>query len=273
MSFHFPTITYVIPTLNSASTLDMTLFSLKSQRDINLEILVVDSGSTDKTLEICKKWNIKSIYVEAGNMYKAINTGLKNSSSKWLGYINSDDWLYYNSVYRLIAKGEEEQASVVYGDCDYTDEEGRFIYSFFAARPKQLISLFKYRIFGFAQQSAIFTSDFYHAMNGFNEKYLLSSDADFYVRGLQANHKFSYSTGKSVSCFRIHQNQLSNTKSVEMELEKNDIYSELEKINISDVNEFIRWRTNNSLQYLIRLLRQSTVNRRFKVTNSMSIYQ
>ena len=73
MSFHFPTITYVIPTLNSASTLDMTLFSLKSQRDINLEILVVDSGSTDKTLEICKKWNIKSIYVEAGNMYKAIN--------------------------------------------------------------------------------------------------------------------------------------------------------------------------------------------------------
>jgi glycosyltransferase involved in cell wall biosynthesis len=57
-------VTYVVPTLNSAATLEMTLLSLKSQRDVDLSILVIDSGSTDGTLDICKHWDVKTIYAE-----------------------------------------------------------------------------------------------------------------------------------------------------------------------------------------------------------------
>ncbi|EPF24462.1 glycosyltransferase [Microcystis aeruginosa] len=48
-------ISYVIPTLNSAATLDMTLLSLRSQKDVEVNIIVVDSGSTDGTLDLLQK--------------------------------------------------------------------------------------------------------------------------------------------------------------------------------------------------------------------------
>lgn len=266
-----PKVTYVIPTLNSAKTLDATIYSLKCQRDVEVYIIVVDSGSTDETLEICQRWNVKSIYAEPGNMYHAINMGLKDATTKWLGYINSDDWLYPHSLSRLIALGDKECASVVYGNCDYTDGEGRFIYSFSAAKPEQLISLFKFRIFGFAQPSAIFTSNYYKEMNGFDEKYLLSADADFYLRGLKNNHKFSHLREKSISCFRIHQNQLSKTRKESMKLEKELICSPLGRPNFYDMYQLLKWRSGNSFQYFIRLLRQSTLSNQLKITKSMDI--
>jgi glycosyltransferase involved in cell wall biosynthesis len=43
-------ISYVVPTLNSAATLDMTLYSLRSQKNVEIKIIVDDSVSTDGTL-------------------------------------------------------------------------------------------------------------------------------------------------------------------------------------------------------------------------------
>ena len=48
----------VVPTLNSAATLEWTLCALRGQRDITPEIIVADSGSADGTLDICKKWGV-----------------------------------------------------------------------------------------------------------------------------------------------------------------------------------------------------------------------
>jgi glycosyltransferase involved in cell wall biosynthesis len=58
-------ISYVVPTLNSAATLDMTLYALRSQKDVEVNIIVVDSGSTDETLDICKRWDVKTLYAYA----------------------------------------------------------------------------------------------------------------------------------------------------------------------------------------------------------------
>lgn len=266
-------ISYVVPTLNSAATLEMTLLSLKSQHDIKLNIIVVDSGSTDETLSICKRWNVKTIYVEPGNMYKAINLGLKKCDTEWLGYINSDDWLYSHSVARLVTQAIEKKADIVYGNCDYMDEEARFVYSLFAARPNQLLSLFRCGIMGFAQQSVIFHRNLYQKLNGFNEDFRFSSDADFYVRAIQSDAKFSYLPNKSVSCFRIHQNQLSNKNKELMEIEKREIYSYIGKKEITDNFIFLKWRYQNIPYYILRLLRQSTLSAQIKLTNSMSIYK
>ena len=57
---------YKRQTLNSAPTLEFTLLSLLSQRDIPIEVIVADSGSSDGTLEICRRWSVKIIYAEPG---------------------------------------------------------------------------------------------------------------------------------------------------------------------------------------------------------------
>jgi glycosyltransferase involved in cell wall biosynthesis len=265
-------ISYVIPTLNSSLTLDMTLCSLQSQKDLDVNIIVVDSGSTDETLAICKRWNVKTLYIEPGNMYRAINAGLRACDTEWLGYINSDDWLYPDSLTRMIAHGESHQADVVYGNCDYTDECGRFSYSFGAVQPDRLLSLFRMKRFGFAQQSTIFRRKVYEKLGGFDECYHLSADLDFYIRGFQENYRFSHLPNPSVACFRIHKNQLSNQRASNLQKESDEIYSKLGTPKIIDWFTFIEWRLNNSTHYLLRLLRQSMLSGKVRITKSMNAY-
>jgi glycosyltransferase involved in cell wall biosynthesis len=263
-------ISYVVPTLNSAATLDMTLYSLRSQKDVEVNIIVVDSGSTDETLDICKRWDVKTLYAEPGNMYRAINVGLRECNTEWLGYINSDDWLYPDSLSRLIALGNSLNADIVYGNCDYTDEFGRFLYSFAATPPNQLASLFKMRIFGFAQPAAIFRGDIYSKLQGFNEKYFLSADADFYLRAFQADFQFSLLPGQTVACFRLHSNQLSQTKAKAMQDEIQKIFDINKNFSLEDLAVFVKWRFRNIPHYLIRLLRQSLLCGTIKITKSLS---
>ena len=181
-------ISCVVPTLNSAATLDATLLSLRSQKNINLKIIVADSGSTDGTLEICQRWEVPSIYVPPGNMYQAINAGLRQCTSEWFTYLNSDDWIYPDSIARLLAQGKQSNADVVYGNCDYTDEQSRFVYPFEAAAPNELLPLFRLRRMAFAQPAAIFRRSSYEKLNGFDESLLYSADADFYIRALLAGN-------------------------------------------------------------------------------------
>jgi glycosyltransferase involved in cell wall biosynthesis len=267
-----PKISYVIPTLNSAATLDMTLLSLRSQKEVEVNIIVVDSGSTDGTLDICKRWDVKTLYAEPGNMYRAINKGLQECDTEWLGYINSDDWLYPDSLVGLIAQGNASNADVVYGSCDYTDGYGRFVYSLSPAKPERLLSLFRIGILGFAQPAAIFRNRVYQQLNGFKEDYSLSSDADFYLRALLSNLKFSWLSGKSLGCFRIHENQLTNKKRETMELEKKQIYLPIQPAQLQDWIVFTQWRLNNLPHYIIRFLRQSLLSGKIKITRSTDIY-
>ncbi len=263
-------ISYVIPTLNSSKTLDMTLMSLRSQENINVNIIVVDSGSTDSTLEICKRWDVPTLYAEPGNMYRAINMGLRQFQTEWLGYINSDDWLYPDSLSRLTAYGDALNADIVYGNCDYTDESGRFVYSLKAAKESQLIPLFRLKIMGFAQPATIFRNQLYQQLNGFNEDYFLCSDAEFFLRSLNLGAQFVSLDEPSVACFRIHQKQLTNSKSNVMEQEKHTISSELAgSSSIYDLIVKMQWQLTNMPYYLMRLLRQSLLSGRIKLTKSM----
>ena len=265
-------ISYVVPTLNSAATLDQTLYSLRSQKNVDVNIIVVDSGSTDKTLDICKRWDVKTLYAEPGNIYRAINIGLREWDTEWLGYINSDDWLYPDSVERLIACGNAANADIVYGNCDYTDESGRFVYSFGATKASQLPSLFQMGVFGFAQQSAIFRRQVYQQLGGFNENYSLCADVEFYLRAFQADFKFALLPGLSVSCFRLHGNQLSNKKAEAMEKEAQKIFAEAKNTNITNWAVFVQWRLRNIPHYLIRFLRQSLLSGKPRITKSMDAY-
>lgn len=245
-----------MPTLNSAATLEWTLLSLRSQAGCAVDIVVADSGSTDATLEICKRWGVPAIYVPRGNMYRAINAVLREGKTEWLAYLNSDDCVYPDTFARLIARAELEKAGIIYGNCDYVDYQGRFLYSFLSAGPALLVPLFRRGIFGFAQQAAVFRRSVYQELNGFDEKYSLSSDADFYSRALLSNVAVSRLPGLPVAAFRLHANQLTNTMSAAMEKEKaliRDLFGPGRPV--ADNLAVLSWRLRNLPNYAIRFLR------------------
>ena len=263
-------VSYVIPTLNSAKTLEMTLLSLRSQRDVNVTTIVVDSGSTDGTLDICKRWDVKVLYAEPGNMYQAINVGLRECNTEWVAYINSDDWLYQNILAQMMAYGFKANADIIYGNCDFTDVCGRFISSFASAYPEQLHSLFQSLILGFPQQTAIFRKQVYQQIMGFNENYWLSADYDFYFRALKHGAVFTFFDAEPVACFRIHSTQLTNTKAKEMQAEVKKIVAEVgNPPNTQDKFVVIQWKIKNIPHYIIRLWRQSLLAGKLKVNSSM----
>jgi glycosyltransferase involved in cell wall biosynthesis len=263
-------ITYVIPTLNSAKTLDHTLFSLVTQTGVDLDIIVVDSYSTDATLDICKKWEVKVLYAKPGNMYHAINVGLSDCNTTWLGYLNSDDYLYSNSVIRLIQHGQYTKSDLVYGKCDYVDFQGRFMYSMNPPKPRWLKAMASTGSLGFAQQSCIFRRDLYQKLNGFDESFLFSSDFDFYLRALISDASFSLLTGPSVSCFRLHVNQLSQKKAHLMVEEGEKIRNKLEsREKILDSLLRLIWKIGNIFNYIVRIIRQSYLADRLVILRSI----
>ncbi len=267
------TIRCVVPTLNSAETLDTTLLSLHSQQKINVEVVVADSGSTDGTLEICQRWNTPVVYVPPGNMYQAVNAGLKAGQSEWLAYLNSDDWIYPDSFSRLIEHGEATNSEIVYGNCDFTDGQGRFVYSLAASHPKHLLSLFRKRCMGFSQQTAIFRRRVYEQLNGFDESFVYRGDADFYMRALFEHTTFAHLDGPSVACFRLHEKQFSNRGLALTEVEAERLFGRSEmKASIGDELIFTGWRLKNLPHYLIRIVRESLLARRLRFPRSIETY-
>jgi len=270
---NYPLISCVVPTLNSAATLDVTLLSLRSQRNVALEISVADSGSTDGTLDICRRWGVPTIYVPPGNMYCAINAGLREGEGDWFAYLNSDDWLYPDSFARLIACSEQTNANVVYGNCDYADEQGRFVYSFAAARPDKLLPLFRLRQMGFAQPATIFRRQTYERMNGFDETLRYRADADFFIRALLGGENFAKLSGPPTACFRLHSGQFSNQGIQHSEIEADRIYGrKVLKAGFKDWLTLVWWRLGNLPHYAIRIIRESMLSRRVRLPRAVETY-
>jgi glycosyltransferase involved in cell wall biosynthesis len=266
-----PAISCVVPTLNSAATLEATLHSLRSQRGVRLEILVADSGSTDETLAICRRWDAPTIFVPPGNMYRAINAGLKQMKGEWAFYLNSDDLIFEDSLARLIGAGRE--TDVCYGNCDYLDFAGRFVYSFCAARPENLLPLFRLRRMGFAQQTAIYRRSLFDELGGFDETLRYRADADFFIRALLRGRRFRKLNGPSVACFRLHGNQFSNRGLAETEAEAERIFGRPElRPGWRDRATTIGWQINNIPHYLIRILRESTLSDRLRLPRAIEPY-
>lgn len=265
-------ITCVVPTLNSAKTLDMTLLSLHSQENVKVSVIAVDSGSNDGTLDICKRWGVKVLYEEPGNMYRAINKGLKEADTEWVSYINSDDWYYPDSLAKLINHGESTNSDLVYGKCDFTEYGGRFLYSFAPAKPENLPSLFRWGVLGFCQQSIVFRNTLYRSLRGFNDKeYRFSADREFFTRAFLSNAKFELMPDLTVACFRLHSNQLSSDKNLDLlNPEREKIKTQLiEKVSFYDNYIFVSWKFANLPHYILRILRQSLLSRKLVLPTSM----
>jgi glycosyltransferase involved in cell wall biosynthesis len=266
-------ISCVVPTLNGAETLETTLLSLLSQRDVKVEVTIADSGSDDGTLEICRRFDAPAIYVEPGNMYRAINAGLAQSQSEWLAYLNSDDWLYPDSFTRLTELGDAAEADVVYGNCDYADGAGRFVYSFAAAKPNQLSSLFRLQRMGFAQPATIFRRSLYRRLGGFDESYRFKADADFFIRALNAGARFASLAGPPVCCFRVHAGQLSIQKREVIEEEGKRVFGAPGmKPRAGDWLALAQWQWKNLPHYLIRVTRASLLSQRLRLPRTIEDY-
>ncbi len=92
-------ISITIPTYNSEKTLKKTLQSVKAQTYPNVELLLIDSNSTDKTLEIAEDFGAK-VYQYEGTLLGARELGAKKAKGKYILLVDSDHILEKTTVER-----------------------------------------------------------------------------------------------------------------------------------------------------------------------------
>jgi glycosyltransferase involved in cell wall biosynthesis len=200
----------VVPTWNSATTLEFTLASLLGQRGCSIEVVAADSGSTDGTLELCARWNVRTIYVPPGNMYRAINAGIAQLDAAWVTYLNSDDMVYADSYATLLAA--TEGFDLVYGDCDFVDAHNRFLYSLTAMPEHRLAAILRGGRMPFNPAGVIFRKAIYEQVGGFSEAYRTISDLEFFGKCAAVGGRFKYLPEFTVAAFRMHSAQISQSQ-------------------------------------------------------------
>ncbi len=104
-----PLVTVLMSARDAATTIETALRSLVSQSWRNLEILVIDNGSTDPTAEIAKSWEKKHPGIrllngaQANGAYGARNLGLENATGDFVTCLDADDWAHPERIARQIA--------------------------------------------------------------------------------------------------------------------------------------------------------------------------
>lgn len=110
-------ISVVVPVYNVEKYLNKCIDSLVSQTYENLEIILIDDGSKDKSAKICDKWKdndsrIKVIHKENGGLSEARNVGIDYAQGEYIAFIDSDDWVDKNFIKYLHEKLEKYNADI-----------------------------------------------------------------------------------------------------------------------------------------------------------------
>ncbi|MEW5806019.1 MAG: glycosyltransferase [Acidobacteriota bacterium] len=114
-----PGVSVIVPTYNYARFLDPCLESIFAQTYGDFEVIVVDDGSTDDTVEVLRKYEdrIRYIYQENMGLSAARNTGIKVSTGKYLAFLDSDDiWLPLKLEAQLRVISEDSDVGIVFSD-------------------------------------------------------------------------------------------------------------------------------------------------------------
>ncbi len=111
---------------NSDSTLEQTIQSVLNQTFKDIEYIVIDGGSTDRTLTILNKYkdHLKFISEKDSGIYDAMNKGLKMANGEIIGMIGSDDFYPSNDVLLQVSNAFDEfKTDAIYGDKQYVNPE------------------------------------------------------------------------------------------------------------------------------------------------------
>lgn len=118
-----PLISVIVPVYNVENYMRQCVDSLVNQTLSNIEIILVNDGATDKSPAICDDYaskypNIKTIHKANGGLGSARNAGLKNAKGKYVGFVDSDDYVSEKMYETLWNLAEINEADCAY--CEFT---------------------------------------------------------------------------------------------------------------------------------------------------------
>jgi glycosyltransferase involved in cell wall biosynthesis len=129
-------VSVIVPVHNTEKYIEQCVSSLLQQTLSDIEILLVENGSTDGSLAECERLaltdqRIRVIHIEEGDVSVARNVGLREAVSEYIGFVDSDDTVsedMYKSLYNL---AEQHDLDIVYSNYVkvYENKPPRYLYA------------------------------------------------------------------------------------------------------------------------------------------------
>lgn len=180
-------ITIITICYNSAKTVADTLKSVREQIHKNIEHIVVDGGSKDKTLEVVATAGphvAKLVSERDDGIYDAMNKGLALATGEIVGFLNSDDFYADSSVLTKIANAfQDESVDACYGDLVYVSQDSSRVVRYWRSKPFIKGSFAK----GWCPAHPTFyvRKSVIDRVGFFDQSFKLASDMEFMMRYLE----------------------------------------------------------------------------------------
>ena len=122
-------ISVIVPAYNRANYINKCIDSVLHQKDVTTEIIIVDDGSTDNTLDICNQYagmysNIHVLHQANSGMASARNAALDVATGDYITFLDSDDCLAEDSLIRMVTAMKEYGVDAVIGEYDVVSDQG-----------------------------------------------------------------------------------------------------------------------------------------------------
>ena len=179
-------ISIITVTLNSEKTIRDTINSILSQDYKNLEHIIVDGGSKDKTLSILNKYKNKKVKIykkKNFGIYKSINFGIKKSKGKFISILNSDDIFHSNKTISNICQKlkNSKNTEIFLGDVAYFSHNDYFKINRFYTSKKFKPWKMKYGLMP-PHPASLISKKCYDNYGVYNENFKIAGDFELFLR-------------------------------------------------------------------------------------------
>jgi len=189
-----PLVSVIIPAYNAEKTIQQTIESVLKQTLTDFELIAIDDGSQDATLEIVhsiRDPRIKAFSFSNAGSNPSRNRGLKIAAGEFIAFLDADDlWLPDKLELQLKALQENPQIAVAYSWTDFIDESGQFLYrGMYSTATGDVYKKLLLGNFLESGSNPLIRKQALIEVGGFDESLFACQDTDLYLR-LAARYRF-----------------------------------------------------------------------------------
>lgn len=183
---YYPKISIVTPSYNQAEFIEETILSVLEQHYPNLEYIIIDGGSDDRSADIIKKYDkFISYWVSEKDQGQtdALIKGFNLATGVILAWLNSDDVYLPSTLHEvgeIFANSRDGNLHVIYGNALFIDRSGRPFRYQREIHFNKFLWLYGYNYI--PQSSTFWTREIYDGVGGLDRRFDLAMDADLWIR-------------------------------------------------------------------------------------------
>jgi glycosyltransferase involved in cell wall biosynthesis len=173
---------------NADKYIQQTLESILKQTYKCFELIIIDGGSTDNTLNIINSYNNDDITViseKDKGIYDAMNKGTRLAKYEWVFFLNAGDVFASNETLSNIFNKYSGNSSILFGNTFLKSDNLEINY------PNKINKLWFFND-TICHQSIFFKRQLFNEIGAFNLNYKIIADRDFLIRAINAKHRFEH---------------------------------------------------------------------------------